>query len=72
MEVASNILGHKLNPDKVMIDFEIATKKTFEATFPWHIVKWCAFHFGQSLIKKLCEIGLKQAYLGREDFKINP
>ena len=61
-EICRN-LEFTLNPEVIMIDFEIAAKKAFEITFPRWIVKGCAFHFGQSLFKKLCEIGLKQEYL---------
>ncbi len=43
----------KLNPEQVMIDFEIAAKLAFEQIFPNCIVKGCLFHFSQSLFKKL-------------------
>ena len=49
--------------EQIMVDFEIAAKRAFEKTFLRCTIKGCAFHFGQSLFKKCCATGLKQAYL---------
>jgi len=51
-----------LNPEKVMIDFELTAKKAFEIRFNRIRVIGCLFHFGQSLFKIFCKLGLKQSY----------
>jgi len=52
-----------------MIDFEIATKKAYEQSFPGIIVKGCLFHFGQSLFKNFVKHGFKTAYLENEELQ---
>ena len=63
-------LGFSLNPIQVMIDCELAAKKAFEQIFQQCTVKGCLFHFGQSLFKKFCAIGLKNDYLNIEEVQV--
>jgi hypothetical protein len=55
-----------LKPLQVMIDFELAAQRAFEAKFPGVTVKGCLFHFGQTLFKNFVKVGLKQDYLENE------
>jgi hypothetical protein len=58
--------GYILDPDQIMIDFEIAAKKAFEKVFPRCKAIGCLFHFSQSLFKMFCKTGLKHLYLENE------
>ena len=53
-----------MKPEDFMIDFEMAAKKAFELVFKCKVIG-CLFHFGQSLFKKICAVGLKQAYIDK-------
>ena len=44
-----------LNPEKVMIDFELAAKKAFEIRFNRIRVIGCLFHFGQVPFKNVLQ-----------------
>ena len=57
-------IGLTLKPIKVMIDFEIASKKAFKKGI---LVKGCIFHFGQSLFRKFVSLGLKTYYIEKKD-----
>ena len=50
--------GYILDPERIMIDFEIAAKKAFEKIFSRCKAIGCLFHFSQSLFKMFCKIGL--------------
>ena len=52
-------LGYMLKPGQAMIDFELAANKAYEKVFVGIVVKGCLFHFGQSLFRKFCSLGLK-------------
>ena len=58
-----------MSPTQVMIDFEIAAKQAFEYAFPIVRIKGCLFHFGQTMFKKLINVGLKQEYLENEELR---
>ena len=58
LEKAASNLGHVLDPDQLMFDFEIAANKAFEKTFPRCIVKDWAFDWSKSF-QNICAIGLK-------------
>ena len=59
----------RLSPEEVIIDFEIAAKIAFESVFDVKVIG-CLFHFGQSLFKKLCAVGLKQSYIDNKDIQV--
>jgi hypothetical protein len=58
--------GLYLQPKQIMTDFELAAIKAFKNSF---IGIKSLFHFGQSLMKHLANIGLKKRYEDNEDLK---
>ena len=69
LKAAAGMNEIHLSPEEVMIDFEKAAKKAFESVFDVKVIG-CLFHFGQSLFKKLCAVGLKQSYLEKKDIQV--
>ena len=59
-------LGYMLKPGQAIIDFELAAKKAYEKVFVGIVVKGCLFHFGQSLFRKFCSLGLKSYYIEKK------
>lgn len=57
-----NIPGINLQPQTVLIDFEVAEKNALEAVFPGVSVKGCFFHFSQNIWKKVQGNGLVDRY----------
>ena len=57
------------NPQNVMMDFEQAAMQAFLAIFPQVQIKFCLFHFGQSLWRKFQSLGLQSAYNNNNDFQ---
>jgi hypothetical protein len=52
----------KLNPKYIMTDFELAAINSFRDNFEGIESKGCMFHFCQSLMKKMNNLGLKSDY----------
>lgn len=48
-----------LNILNLSIDFELAALNAFRSVFPEISITCCHFHFSQSIIRKLNELGLK-------------
>lgn len=53
---------YRFNPDIVIIDFELAIKKAIESVFAGTKIYGCSFHMGQSIWRKIQNIGLAEAY----------
>ena len=53
----------------MMLDFEIAVINAFYFHFPNIQIILCFFHFGHSLFRKICSVGLKEEYLNNENLK---
>jgi hypothetical protein len=70
LKKAARVNKIRLSPEEVMIDFEIAAKIAFESVFDVKVIG-CLFHFGQSLFKKLCAVGLKQSYIDNKDIQVS-
>jgi len=49
-----------------MADYEEASKSAFQAVFGNVNISGCWSHYGQALVKRMAEIGLKDAYLHDE------
>ena len=49
------------NPERIMMDFEKAAVNVFSTTFPAAQITGCYFHLSQSVLRKLYDVGLKQA-----------
>ena len=45
--------GLKLKPTSIMLDFELAASRAFKEIFPEIKIRYCHFHFGQSLFRKV-------------------
>ncbi|XP_015118795.1 uncharacterized protein LOC107042309 [Diachasma alloeum] len=54
----------RLNPKKVMCDFELAFHQEVVDVFPETIVKDCFFHFAQSVWSHIQGTGLQEQYMG--------
>ncbi|KAG8231060.1 hypothetical protein J437_LFUL010685, partial [Ladona fulva] len=51
-----------LSPDKVMTDFERAHMNRLMSLFPNASLSCCLFHLGQSIYRKVMELGFKERY----------
>ena len=58
------------SPDNILVDFETAPINAFGQVFDGSIIKGCLFHQGQSLNRKVAEIGLKKDYETNMDFNM--
>ena len=58
-----------LKPKITMTDFELAAFTAFKEVWPDVLCKGCLFHLGQSLLKKLGNLGLKTLYSDNEEFR---
>ena len=59
------------NPDTILTDFETAAMGAFTARFPSARITGCYFHLGQSVIRKVNELGLKTLYETDDAFRGN-
>ena len=55
-------MGLVLNPQSVVLDYELAAHNAWRTVRPWVQLKGCMFHFGQCIWRKLQSLGLQQAY----------
>lgn len=56
------LLNVNLKPLHLMSDFEQAIINAVSVSFPDAQQKFCFFHLGQSLYRKICQVGLKAQY----------
>ena len=61
-------LGISLNPEFILIDFEIAAINAIKAIFPNTKLKGCFFHLCQSIYRKIQKNGLTRRYGTDETF----
>ena len=59
IKAACTVQGIFFNPEQAMLDFEKAAINAFRQNFPNIRVKLCAFHFSQSLWRKIHNLGLQ-------------
>ena len=52
-----------------MIDFKIATKNAITSVFPSSSIAGCFFHLGQSVWKKVNNVGLREKYVSEENVR---
>jgi len=57
-----HILHPNLQPNTVLVDFEVAIKNALEAVFPGVVVKGCFFHFTQNIWRRIQRNGLQDRY----------
>lgn len=61
-------LNSSINPEKFVLDFEMAISNAILKVFPCTSIHYCLFHLGQSLYRKLSQIDLKLKYDTDSDF----
>ena len=59
-----------LNPNSIMVDFELAAIRAFQNTFLAATITGCMFHFGQCIWRKLQAEGFSERYRNEPDFAI--
>ena len=58
------------DPGVILVDFESAAQNAFRQTFPNATMKGCLFHLGQSVLRKVGELGLKVEFESNRDFNM--
>src|SRR6218665_2923515 len=71
VERATFLYQLDLDPRNIATDFEIATINAFKAVFPGVVVTGCHFHLGQSVLRKVNELGLKATYRSDPEFALH-
>ncbi|KAG0441788.1 hypothetical protein DMUE_0791 [Dictyocoela muelleri] len=61
--------GVTFYPDLIQIDFEIAASNAIKRVFPLSTIKGCFFHFGQCVIRKISDLGLRSLFNTDMNFK---
>ncbi|XP_068246463.1 uncharacterized protein [Palaemon carinicauda] len=54
------IMQPNVDPVDLMADFEVAIHKSFNSSFPNSSIAACLFHLGQSIFRKIVDLGLKE------------
>ena len=62
--------GIDLAPQILVVDFERAAINAFKSVFPFLKVRGCHFHFCQSILRQINNLGMKQNYENDEQFRI--
>ena len=65
-----DVLPESVNPEMIMTDYEIALQGGLSQIFPNAEVVGCWFHYSQNVFKKLANVGLKNAFIENDIFKI--
>ena len=60
-----------LEATNVSTDFEKASINAFRQVFPNVVVSGCHFHLGQSVLRKVNELGLKKTYCSDQEFALH-
>ncbi|XP_003739324.1 uncharacterized protein LOC100899062 [Galendromus occidentalis] len=58
----AHTIGVTFNPPGFQLDFEVATFKSIEESFPLATVRGCSLHFAQCLWRKVQDLALKHYY----------
>lgn len=56
------ILIPSANPERILVDFETAAISAYQTAFPNATISGCYFHLCQSVLRRVNELGMKQAY----------
>ena len=64
-------LGFDINVESFRCDFEDAAIKGFFDVFPDVSIDCCFFHLAQAHWRKICDLGLRQAYFENENISTN-
>jgi hypothetical protein len=55
------------NPQRILLDFEMAAMNAFSASYPTAQISGCYFHLCQSIQRKVNDVGLKSEYESSRD-----
>ena len=64
LHVILELLPRPPSVKRIVCDFEAALWTAIRDVFPHVYVQGCAFHWGQSIWRKIQELGLQQTYMG--------
>jgi len=70
VKTATDRFNIVLQPTNISTDFEKAAIHALEEVFTTAVVTGCHFHLGQSVIRKVNELGLKNTYQRDKDFAL--
>ena len=70
VKTAADRFNIVLQPTNISTDFEKAAINALEEVFTTAVVTGCHFHLGQSVIRKVNELGLKNTYQRDKDFAL--
>ena len=62
--------GDRLQPQTVMVDFEIAVLNAVRGSFPNSTLKGCFFHFCQAIYRKVQSLWLQNRYRDDDEFNL--
>ena len=71
VDKAVELYGIDLKPRNVSTDFERAAITAFNNVFPGVMVTGCHFHLGQSVLRKVNQLGLKSLYIADPEFALH-
>lgn len=71
VDKAASAFHIDLDPRTVATDFEQASINAFREIFPNVIMTGCHFHLGQSVIRRVNEMGLKAMYRSDDEFALH-
>jgi hypothetical protein len=72
-EVVRHELGARglvWNPERILIDHELAALQALRVIFPGKIINTCLFHFCQCILRKVNAIGMKTLYEQNEEVRL--
>ena len=62
-QTLSDLLGTPVPVEEMVLDFELSLWKSIKICFPDVTVKGCAFHWSQSVWRRIQQVGLQSSYM---------
>ena len=69
VQILANLLPDA-NPEKILLDFEVAAHNAFRAVYRNTSISGCFFHLGQRIQRKVSDVGLKRRFESDEEFSM--
>ena len=70
LKTVANQNGYTFDPNEIMIDFELAVKKSILKRYAIVLKLLAAYFISKSLFKMFFKMRLKQLYMGNEDVQV--